>query len=359
LIIKKKVAIVVKHLAEGGAQQSSARLSYILDDLNFEVSIIALYNNRVCSFKGKYYDLSSGGKSGLGKFGSFLKFRKIIRENEFDWIIDFRGRYSFTREFLINKLVYQDPRKVVFTVRESVLGNYFPKPFSLFRRFYRSSHSIIAQTSDIKQRINKEYNLRNVTVIPNTYNFKEIVEKSKESLNLDNKFILAVGRLAEVKQFDKLIKAYSKTKLPKEGFKLLIMGDGEERGVLSKQIKELDLEERVELISFQENPYKYMAKAELLILCSKNEGFPNVLVEALACGTPVITFEGNGANEIVKHEENGLLVENQNFENLKTTIERLVFDDHLRHHCQQNSKSSIEHLSYDGISPLWQQLLSD
>jgi glycosyltransferase involved in cell wall biosynthesis len=112
--------------------------------------------------------------------------------------------------------------------------------------------------------------------------------------------VLAAGRLEPAKDFPTLLRAFAqlRSRCPA---RLVIIGEGSLRPALERQIRELGLEDYVALPGFATNPYAWMKRAHLFVLSSAWEGFPNVLVEAMACGTPVVSTRcPGGAAEILE-----------------------------------------------------------
>ena len=120
--------------------------------------------------------------------------------------------------------------------------------------------------------------------------------------------ILGVGRLNEQKDFVTLIRAFAQVRKQRSA-KLVILGEGAERNRLEALIQELHLDNDVSLPGFVPNPYDYMAAAQVVALSSAWEGFGNVLVEAMAMGTPVVSTNcDSGPAEILDHGHYGQLV---------------------------------------------------
>jgi len=130
--------------------------------------------------------------------------------------------------------------------------------------------------------------------------FKKIERLKKEDLSLPKKrfTFVSIGRLDSGKNHTLLIEA-----LQKIDADLWIIGDGELKESLELKIKNLGLEGRVQLLGRQENPYKFLNRADCFVFGSNHEGFPNVLLEALACGVPVISTDcQSGPREILAPE---------------------------------------------------------
>jgi len=119
--------------------------------------------------------------------------------------------------------------------------------------------------------------------------------------------IIMVGRLTKVKDYPNLLKAFNNVLKEKE-VRLVILGEGPEEENIKRISKELGLLGKVVLLGFQKNPYKYMKAASVFVLSSFHEGFGNVIVEAMACGTPVISTNCFGPSEIIEDNKSGLLV---------------------------------------------------
>ncbi|OQW97522.1 MAG: hypothetical protein BWK73_54260, partial [Thiothrix lacustris] len=119
--------------------------------------------------------------------------------------------------------------------------------------------------------------------IYNPVNTRLIREKAQDTIDIDGRFILAVGRLEKQKRFDLLLEAFAQSQA-RQDCKLVIVGRGSQQEVLEQAIKTLGLAERVILVGFDPNPYKYMAKADFQVMSSDYEGYPLVLIEALSLG---------------------------------------------------------------------------
>src|SRR5690606_8339000 len=166
-------------------------------------------------------------------------------------------------------------------------------------------------------------------VIYNTFNVKKIIESSLESVETgifeDNVLnIISVGKLNKVKGYDRLISVMGKLKNDGINFNLIIVGEGEERENLEKIIQDNDLENKVKLIGFYVNPYKFIDKSDLFVSSSLSEGFSSVVAESIILGIPVLTTETAGMKEILgENNEYGIVVnndENSLYEGLKKLL---------------------------------------
>jgi glycosyltransferase involved in cell wall biosynthesis len=119
--------------------------------------------------------------------------------------------------------------------------------------------------------------------------------------------ILGVGRLTPAKDFPTLLRAFARVRQVR-AVRLVILGEGELRGTLEALVRDLGLEDSVSLPGFVQNPYAYMARAKLFVLSSAWEGFGSALVEAMACGLPVVSTDCGGPSEILEGGMYGRLV---------------------------------------------------
>lgn len=165
-------------------------------------------------------------------------------------------------------------------------------------------------------------------VIYNVNEFDDIREKAQEELpiTIDKTAvnICSVGRLTYLKRFDRLIAVAGR--LIREGYnlRLYILGEGELRGLLEKQIADLMLQERVSLLGFDKNPYRYVAKMDLFACSSEKEGYSTAVTEAVALGVPVLTTDCSGMDEVLRNGDFGLIVKNDEdalYEGLKTLLD--------------------------------------
>jgi len=153
-----------------------------------------------------------------------------------------------------------------------------------------------------------------IRVIYNPVVSEELFVKAEQPLNHpwfckgEPPVILAAGRLIFQKDFTTLIRAFALVR-KKRPARLMILGEGKDRAHLEALVRKLGLEEDVALPGFVENPYKYMKRASVFVLSSRWEALPTVLIEAMACGCPVVSTDcPSGPAEILENGKWGRLV---------------------------------------------------
>ncbi|NMH25213.1 glycosyltransferase [Flavobacterium solisilvae] len=353
-----KIAIIGDSLSVGGAERVHARLSEYFVANNHQVFNCIFLDSVTYKNSGELFNLGKIHKNSnpiTRKISRFIKLKQFVEKNQFDVIIDFRMRNVFVQEFLISNLIYK--KKAIFSVRSGVLNYYFPKSSFLSKLIYKNK-KIVAVSSAVKDKIIQEKFAQNVTYIYNPIDFEEIIKLKEEFIPETQNYILAAGRMNnDIKQFDQLIIAYSKSNLPQKAIDLVFLGEGKNQEKYIQLAKNLGLENRVKFLGYQENPFPYYKNAIFTVLSSKNEGFPNVLIESLAVETPVVSFDCfSGPNEIIQHGENGILVDNQDFEKLSQAMNTFIEDTKLYKNCKSNAKLSIKHLETETIGQLWLDL---
>ena len=181
--------------------------------------------------------------------------------------------------------------------------------------------------------INKKLKI-NVIYNPITHsNIQKLAEESVNHpwfLNKEIPVIVMVGRLLINKDYPTFFKAFHII-LKQQPAHLVILGKGQELEKLQNLAKDLDITENIAFLGFQKNPYKYMRQATVFVLSSSREGFGNVIVEAMACGTPVISTNCfAGPNEIIKHGTSGMLIPVFDYEGLAKAVILILRDAPLR-----------------------------
>lgn len=360
LSVKKfKIALIGYGLSKGGGEKVMANLSLFFDRIGIEVHNIIVLDGVTYPYAGKLVNmgLQKNLSNGLANKWKRLQFlRNYIKENNFDFIIDFRPRRKSIQELIIARFIYK--AKTILTVHSFLIDYYMPKSVWLTRLIYNQTYATVAIVDQIKELIASQYHLKNLITIPNPINLEEVTEKCNEAVAIDFEYIIGIGQYADnIKQFDKLILSYAHSVLPKNQIHLVILGTGNKEPFV-KIASENGVLHFVHFLGFQENPFKYLKKAKFFVLSSLNEGMPNVLLESLACETPVVAFDClTGPREIIKNKENGLLVENQNIEKLTEAMNLFIEDEELYQFCKKNAIQSIQRFSLENIGKQWLNLM--
>ena len=229
------------------------------------------------------------------------------------------------------------PKKTRLIVREantpSIRLRYtrYPSIYRyLYRKLYPMADRVICNSQYVKSDLVNLFSLpaHKAIVIPNPVDSGRI---AKFLLNNHNPYqpgknhLISAGRLNYQKGFDLLLKALKKSLQKIPDLHLTIVGDGPEEKPLKKLAVDLEIVDSVDFVGHQDNPFPFMAYADLYVSSSRWEGLPNAVLEALACGTPVLAFDcAGGTGEIIREGENGWLVHLDDWDALSQRIVELV-----------------------------------
>lgn len=196
---------------------------------------------------------------------------------------------------------------------------------------------------------------KNVVVMPNPVSFRSDVASY-----LSEKSIVAIGRLDRIKNFSSLINAFKLVVLRHDDWSLKIYGNGELENELIDQIRQLGLENRVFLMGFTNNIKGVLCKSSIFALTSYTEGFPMVLLEAMECGVPPVSYQCPcGPKEIITDGKDGFLVPLNDEQMLAERICQLIEDKELRIRMGAAAKERAKYYQVDQIAQRWMKLFNE
>ena len=181
-------------------------------------------------------------------------------------------------------------------------------------------------------------------------------------LNIDpnKKWIVAMGRLVEQKNFNMLLSAFHKIADKYPDWQLLIIGEGELRCQLEELRDKLGLTNQVFFPGRINNPFPILKESELFVLSSRYEGLAMVLLEAMACGLPIISTDcPSGRSEIIRDGIDGILVPNEDLSALTTAMDRLMSNEEQRKRLAIRAPEVKQRFGLEKIVAQWEALINE
>lgn len=231
----------------------------------------------------------------------------------------------------------------------------------LRRLSYRRLAAVTALTRESAAWLNGHTGARQVPVIPNPALWPLPIQAPRiipESICQSERLIvLAVGRVSEQKQFGLLLEIFHSLANQHPSWDLVILGEGPQRPALQARARMAGLEQRVFLPGRAGNVSEWYERADLYVMISRFEGFPNSLTEAMAHGLAVVSFDcDTGPRDIIRHETDGLLVPPGDVTGLTAALERLMGDADLRKRFAARAVEARERFSMERIAGMWEEL---
>ncbi len=229
---------------------------------------------------------------------------------------------------------------------------------ALRRLLYPFATRLIVQTDSVAGWARFVVPNQCVRVIPNPVRPHQ-PPAERPALMRAERTILAIGRLVPQKGFDLLLSAFASAAIRASHWQLVILGEGPDRSSLQAQIETLGLRHAVLMPGVVPDPEIWLQHADMYVLSSRFEGFPNALLEAMHCGLPVIAVDcPSGPREIVQHEHTGLLVPLGDIGALATAISRLAGDQGLRERLGAAAAGDVaQRFGLERVGAMWEEVL--
>ncbi|CCV65139.1 glycosyltransferase [Paracholeplasma brassicae] len=322
-----KIAFIIPSLEMGGSEQKVIDLASGLDPKVFKPIIITVTKFGALLPKAEALGIRVLCTNKKGKFDFSVKNRiaKILKDGQ----IDIVQVFTSTGKIWGRLGAIKNHTKVIISTEESLFRNGFIDRF-LERRLNSKTDWIIANSQATKRSALGATKISETKyqVIHNGIRLEPFLSSKPTSAirtSKDEFIITTVARFDPRKRLDLLIDAFSKCP---SHTKLVLIGSGKLDQALKDQVKGLNLESRVAFLGTRNDIPTLLKESDLFVLPSDEEGFGNVILEAMASNLAVVASNVGGIPEIIQHERNGLLFEKGNLEALTNSINRMI-DDHL------------------------------
>lgn len=390
----RKVLFVISTLDTGGAQRAVSNITSHFSE-EYEIDILLNDSKSVSyPYRGTILDLGfepKEDKTGLVYqlrvlFRRVRRLRKLKRTREYVACYSFLDSANFANILSGNKYC-----KVIASVRSNLSNTaktmpkykYIVNP--MVKALYNKADYVVAVSEGSTRDLNRTFGISQdrLVTIYNGYDCDEITKKATAEIlpdeqlwfesGSDESYIIAtMGRLGKEKGQNLLVKAVAQLnkKYPDKNIILLLVGDGAERENLLKLAKDCNVDDKVFVTGFQDNPFRLLARCDAFVLPSLFEGFPNALAEAMVCGIPVVGSDcESGMREILapgtdidyhtqvtEYAECGVLVKTGSEEGIVEAISKFIEEPEVAAEYANKARTRVGEFSIDSVVRKWAEL---
>lgn len=355
-----RITLVISSLQAGGAERVLSHMADHWADLGEEITLITflpatedhypLPSNveRICV--PIFSQTSNPGARLVWQFRRHRHLRKAILATRPDAVI------SFVDKTNVRVLLSLWGKSIPVIVSERSNPDKWPisRAWQVLRKFtYRRASAVVMQTEAAAQWLHTNVHHVHSHVIANPVrHYDDGPATNREQI------VLAVGRLSHEKGYDLLLRAWHSVVADLPQWRLMLLGDGEQKSELQALVDQLDLTQSVDFAGQVPDPTPYLRSASIFALPSRLEGFPNALLEAMAQGVAVASCDCDfGPRDIIQHETNGLLVPAGDWQALGQAIARLAASEDLRKRLGQRALEVRTRYALAEIMTQWSALV--
>lgn len=362
-----KILLLTSALDLGGAQRVVTSLSNAWSARGEEVTLILTFSGG----RGEtFYEVSGAveliylsdvvgirRRNILSYVQRIHALRRLIAERSPDVIVSFLSNVNITA--ILSSAFLPIP---VIICERTDPSFYPPRDLlhGLCKLTYRFADMLTVQTDSIASKAQRLYpGLRSIRSIPNP--LPEAIAGYRKIAGKDRKILLSLGRLSPLKQFDTLVDAFVEVAPSFDAWDLHIYGDGPLKESLQRKIDEAGLQLRGFLKGTTNRPWEVMADAEVFAMTSRQEGFPNALLEAMGVGLPCVVFDcPSGPWEITRGGKDAILVPLNDRAALTAALARLMRDEELRISLGAHGRESVHsRFSLPEVINRWDELFRE
>lgn len=318
-----KILFFIPTLMHGGAEKVLVNLANNLDPIKYEVTLYSIFDEGVnkqflkshVKYRHKFKKVFRGNSQIMKLFSTPFLYRFFIRE-DYDVVVSFLEGPAAR---IISGCTNPNTKKIAWIHTEMIdesLGKTGFRNGTEARKLYERFDHIVGVSKNVSASFKKIITSKvPVSVIYNVIETEHVIEKGKvpaDGFTDDNTItICSVGKIVQVKGFDRLLEVHHKLMGEGVKHKIFIIGKGAEQNALQNKVYEMGFSDSFVFLGFDENPYRFISKADLYVCSSLREGFSTAVTEALVLGVPCVSTDVSGARELLgENNEYGLVTEN-------------------------------------------------
>lgn len=356
-----KISILIHSLAGGGAERVVSQLVTYLHQSGVKVYLVLLSDIIVYEIPEDieihYLEKTNLKDSGLSKLLKLpllaYRYKNFLIKNDIAISLSFLNRPNYIN--IVAKLLGAKV-KTYISERSNPSAQYIGKSLHcrintfIIKKIFPHADGIITNSSGNGLELIKNFNIpkKLISTIYNPIDLEKVTNEHEIEGFYDKKYFnfITVGRLNEGKNHILLLNSFHF--IENKNIRLYIFGEGELKKFLQEKIEELNLQDFVFLMDFSKNIFSYLKGADAFLFGSNHEGFPNVLIEAMACGLPIISTDcTSGPREIMKaaipdnntksiKTDYGFILPLNNIKEMTRSIDELVADFQYYELCKKN-----------------------